>query len=127
MGAPWIGIDLDGTLAYYTEFKGPTVIGEPLPRMVAQVKSWLTYGKWVGDQLVRDFKIFTARVAKPEPERNQAVRAITAWCVAAFGQALPITCVKDQDMVELHDDRAVQYVTNTGVTVQQAMLEEMLR
>jgi hypothetical protein len=35
---PWIGVDLDATLARYDGFKGETIIGEPIPLMVNRVK-----------------------------------------------------------------------------------------
>jgi hypothetical protein len=53
----WIGVDLDGTLAYYdpeADFD-PEKVGPPVPKMVARVKRWLAEGKTV--------KILTARVA----------------------------------------------------------------
>jgi len=51
----WIGVDLDGTLAYYDEWRGLYHIGEPIPAMVDRVKRWLAEG--------RDVRIFTARVS----------------------------------------------------------------
>jgi hypothetical protein len=30
----WIGVDLDGTLAFYDEWIGPEHIGAPIPGMV---------------------------------------------------------------------------------------------
>ena len=40
----WIGVDLDGTLAEYGEFKGLYVIGDPIPKMVERVQRWLAEG-----------------------------------------------------------------------------------
>ena len=37
---PWVGFDLDGTLAEYTEWKGPTHIGKPIPKMVDLAKRY---------------------------------------------------------------------------------------
>jgi hypothetical protein len=34
----WIGVDLDGTLAQYGEFKGRDHIGEPIAPMLDKVK-----------------------------------------------------------------------------------------
>ncbi len=28
----WIGVDFDGTLATYDGWKGPSVLGEPIPK-----------------------------------------------------------------------------------------------
>ena len=50
----WIGVDLDGTLAYYDQWRGALHIGEPIPVMLERVKRWLDEGK--------DVRIFTARV-----------------------------------------------------------------
>jgi hypothetical protein len=106
----WYGVDLDATLAEYTGFKGPGLIGAPVPVMVARVKRWLEEGK--------DVRIFTARVGPscgmehyPELER----KAIEAWCLLHIGRVLPITATKDFLMEELWDDRAVGVVKNTGL------------
>lgn len=118
---PWIGVDLDGTLAEYDGFKGPTVIGKPIAKMVERVKAWIAEGKEV--------RIFTARVYglgnHVYPSRHKeamlARNAIDAFTMENFGRVLPITNVKDYGMVELYDDRAVQVIPNTGIT-----LEELL-
>lgn len=105
----WIGVDLDGTLAHYGEWKGPEHIGEPIPRMVDRVKAWLAAGRTV--------RIFTARVCPWESSEKDvaAVRAaVAAWCREHLGRELVVTCIKDYQMTELWDDRAVQVVHNTG-------------
>jgi len=38
-GRPWIGVDLDGTLAHYDGWKGPTHIGAPIHKMVQRVRA----------------------------------------------------------------------------------------
>jgi hypothetical protein len=116
----WIGVDLDGTLAEYGEWKGVEHIGRPIPKMVKRVKQWLAEGK--------DVRIFTARVYpngcilypdRPfqmhELDADLAVSTVKAWCVQHLGQELPVTCIKDPGMVELWDDRAVQIIKNTGL------------
>lgn len=109
MSKGWIGVDLDGTLAEYKEFKGETSIGPPVPLMVARVKKWLAEGKEV--------RIFTARVAKPDNE--EAVhQAIHLWSVLHLGKQLRVTCKKDHKMTELWDDRAKQVIPNTGKLVE---------
>jgi hypothetical protein len=52
---PWIGVDLDGTLAKQNDNKSydPEHIGEPVKPMMDRVKAWVKAGKKV--------KIFTAR------------------------------------------------------------------
>lgn len=104
--AGWIGVDLDGTLALYNPNAPyhPAVIGDPVPEMVARVKRWLADGL--------DVRIFTARVC--QDPGSVARRAIQLWCKAHIGHALRVTCVKDYEMVELWDDRAVQVIANTG-------------
>lgn len=104
----WIGVDLDGTLAHYTRYQGPTHIGPPVPAMVERVKRWLDAG--------HDVRIFTARVFD-EATRADVYPAIRAWCVEHIGRELRITCVKDHAMWELWDDRAVQVIPNTGTPV----------
>lgn len=113
MSNGWYGFDLDGTLAEYDGFKGPAHIGKPIPLMVENVKRLLAEGKEV--------RIFTARVyglgGDNEVRHKEAVvarYAIDAFCLANFGRALPVTCVKDYQMIELWDDRAVQVIHNTG-------------
>lgn len=147
----WIGVDLDGTLAQWGT-KDPnssyihydvTVIGAPIPSMVALVQSMLAAGTEV--------RIFTARVGPatdeeclhafarlqgyeqgPQPQldwNNFQRTLIETWCQEHLGVILPITCTKDFHMYQLYDDRCVQVVTNTGRTLeaQIADLQEQVR
>lgn len=105
----WIGVDLDGTLAMYDEWRGARHIGAPIPAMVARVKAWLAAGTEV--------RIFTARVAgrrAGEVEPDETAELIAVWCEEHIGSRLPVTCTKDFGMIELWDDRAVQIIPNTG-------------
>jgi hypothetical protein len=102
----WIGVDLDGTLAHYDEWRGVEHIGEPVPAMVERVRAWLKAG--------RDVRIFTARVYRADVRAELYVRA---WCKQHIGQELPVTCVKDYNMTELWDDRAVAVERNTGAAL----------
>lgn len=97
----WIGVDLDGTLAYYDGWRGPEHIGKPVPAMAKRVRAWIAEG--------RDVRIFTARASELEQ-----VRFIHAWCEKHFGVRLPVTNIKDFGMAELWDDRCVQVQPNTG-------------
>lgn len=97
----WIGVDLDSTLAFYDMWRGPEHIGEPVPDMLARVLRWLKEGKRV--------KIFTARAETPEN-----IPYVEKWCLDYIGQVLPVTNVKDQNMIQLWDDRAVRVEANTG-------------
>lgn len=100
----WIGVDLDGTLAFYDGWKGPEHIGEPVPKMAERVRKWIADG--------REVRIFTARAIVPE-----YTPVIHAWCKKHFGTHLPVTNCKDFGMVELWDDRCVQVQPNTGELV----------
>lgn len=103
---PWVGVDLDGTLAYYVHFTSGA-IGMPVPAMVRRVRWWLA------NRI--DVRIVTARVANvEEPQRSYRMAQIGAWCAQHLGEVLPITSTKDFAMVELYDDRAVAVEANTG-------------
>jgi hypothetical protein len=103
----WIGVDLDGTIALYDGWKGPTHIGPPIPKMVARVKRWISENRRV--------KIFTARVSTNNlHERYEIIGAIGDWLQSIGLPRLEVTCVKDYGMLELWDDRAVQVIANTG-------------
>lgn len=99
---PWIGVDLDGTLACYTGWKGFDFIGKPIPVMLARVKHWIRNGYTV--------KIFTARAAFPE----QGIPPVKKWLEENDLPDLEVTNQKDFSMIELWDDRAIQVVANTG-------------
>ncbi len=98
---PWIGVDLDGTLACDGPWKGDDHVGKPVPLMLRRVKYWLSKGMTV--------KIVTARASKPE-----LIPAVKKWLTAQGLPELEVTNGKDFDMIELWDDRAVQVVQNTG-------------
>jgi len=117
----WIGVDLDGTLAYYDHWRGALHIGEPIPAMLERVKRWVAEGQEV--------RIFTARVQRltldsslgdreDVPENTRAVEeCIRQWCEKHVGRVLPLTCCKDYGMIELWDDRCIQVIPNTGRTI----------
>lgn len=110
MMKPWIGVDLDGTLATYDKWRGIEHVGEPIKPMCDRVRAWLAEGKTV--------KIFTARVYNPDNRDITAVIApVDAFCVQEFGQILPITNLKDYGMITLWDDRVIQVIPNTGERV----------
>jgi hypothetical protein len=121
--AGWIAVDLDGTLADWSGWRADGSIGDPIPAMVNRVKRWLREGK--------DVRIFTARVwpygttMSAESARVMGVAgqlaAIRHWCREHLGEVLPITCIKDPDMIELWDDRAVTVKRNLGTPVDPMM------
>jgi N12 class adenine-specific DNA methylase len=106
-GEPWVGVDLDKTLAKYNTFQGPTVIGKPIPAMVDRIKQHIADGDNV--------RIVTARVSK-DPD-GKIARAIQAWSQKNLGVALPVTDKKDEFMTRLYDDKAIQVVPNSGELV----------
>jgi hypothetical protein len=107
----WIGVDLDGTLAYDEPgaWYPDGHIGDPILPMVERVKNWLAKGYEV--------RILTARASGPRgggmsPE--ETIMLIQDWCEKHIGERLEVTCVKDYHMIELWDDRAVTVPKNTG-------------
>lgn len=111
----WVGVDLDGTLAHYDGYRGEGHIGEPIAPMVANVKAWLAAGVEV--------RIVTARVADSNTETWTTRTAIARWCKEHLGRILIVTASKDYGMVRLWDDRAVQVVKNTGVSLSELARE----
>lgn len=114
---PYIGVDLDGTLAkQYWPHDGefhPLRIGDPIIPMVERVKKMLEEGRTV--------KIFTARVGpvgnspyNKGLKKADVQRAIFEWTEKYIGVGLEATSVKDYCMVELWDDRSVRIIHNTG-------------
>jgi hypothetical protein len=108
MSTGWIGVDLDGTLAYYEVGKFDIArIGPPIPDMVERVKAWRAGGATV--------KIFTARIAVRDPfDFDMIHEQIQRWCLQHIGEVLEVTCTKDMHCIEIYDDRAVSVEMNTG-------------
>lgn len=109
---PVIACDLDGTLAYYDEWKGIEHIGFPIPGTLRRVKEALARG-W-------EVVIFTARVAedgwrKNDEEIADVRRHIEAWCEKHVGQRLAVTANKSGRFTEIWDDRAVSFMKNEGI------------
>lgn len=98
----WIGVDLDGTLAYYNGWKGKSRIGKPITRLVGMIRTAISMGFEV--------RIFTARAADPD-----AIIYIRRWLVDAGLPELVITNQKDLGCVEIWDDRAVRIERNHGI------------
>jgi hypothetical protein len=99
----WIGVDLDGVLAYEgPKWKGTEFIGHIIPVMKNRVLRWLREGKEV--------RCFTARIHNDPP----AARYVRDWLDHNGLEKVGMTCVKDQDLMEYWDDRAVSVERNTG-------------
>lgn len=107
--AGWIGVDLDGTLAEYTTWKGPEHIGAPIGPMIERVRYWMR-----ADIEVR---IFTARASVPE-----YLPYVEQWLLEHGLAGLRVTCQKDFDMLQLWDDRCVRVESNTGQIADQTKL-----
>ncbi|HVU07914.1 MAG TPA: hypothetical protein VHG89_05145 [Verrucomicrobiae bacterium] len=101
---PWIGVDLDGTLAHDLGNKTLDEIGSPIMPMLNRVKKWVAEGRTV--------KIFTARASSAKQ-----VVAIKKWLAKHGLPDLEVTNTKDMRMIELWDDRCVQVTTNLGEPV----------
>lgn len=99
--APWLGVDLDGTIAYHTEGSGAAEIGEPIQPMLRRVKKALQAGRTV--------KIFTARAGDPAQ-----VAKVRAWCIKQGLGPLEVTNVKDPSCEEIWDDRCRGVMANSG-------------
>jgi hypothetical protein len=106
----WIGVDLDGTIAYYDGWQGHAHIGAPIMPMVKRVREWLEHG--------REVRLFTARAGLPEQELKEFRIAWAEFCDAHIGQTIAVTNVKDFRMEVLYDDRAVTVEFNTGIPVE---------
>ena len=105
---PWVGVDLDGTLARYDGWNGSDHVGDPIPLMVLRVLDLLKQGVEV--------RILTARVCSIQPPdvADAAREAIEKWCERHLGQRLKVTAEKDYMMEALYDDRAIPVEFNTG-------------
>lgn len=112
---PWVGVDLDGTLAEYTGEHNELVIGPPIQPMLSKIHQLLDDGLEV--------KIFTARIACEEPYRTTVYYRIKKWLKEIGLEHLEITNIKDGYMVELYDDRAVQVEWNSGKVVGYSTLQ----
>ena len=101
----WIGIDLDGTLAYYDDvWRGIEHIGEPIKPMIEFVKDLVSQGKKI--------KIFTARA-----KNKDTIPYIQKWLKKNNLPEFEVTNEKDFGMIMLYDDRCHQVITNSGEIV----------
>jgi hypothetical protein len=112
---PWIGVDLDGTLALQDGMGSAIHIGEPIQPVLDFVRRMVEKGMRV--------KIFTARVdggiaGYPDSHLYSDVdlvrNTIIEWCKKHIGCELEITNIKDGAMQLLIDDKAIHCSRNTG-------------
>ena len=99
---PWVGFDLDGTLADERTRNGMGTVGDPIPSMIDLVRYYLAKCVKV--------KIFTARAN--DPEQHPIIRE---WLrQVGLPEDLEITATKDYAMIQSYDDRMFQVERNTG-------------
>lgn len=104
---PWIGVDLDGTLAERVQDPDdPEAIGPPVYAMLSRVWKWLAEGRVV--------RVVTARAYPPGDAPGERVQHVHAWLREWVGEDLPVTCCKDPGMEVLYDDRCIQVEPDTG-------------
>jgi hypothetical protein len=110
---PWIGCDLDGTLAMYDGRNADAAESmQPVPEMVRKIRAHLDDG----DEVV----IVTARFHLGDAE----VKRIQDWTEKHVGQRLPVTASKDFAMLRLYDDRVIQIVPNSGLSLWEHMTRQ---
>lgn len=108
---PWVGVDLDGTLAVAPEGSfDPTVIGEPVPAMVEFIKELISTGTKV--------KVFTARLNGSSGDPVGVARAIRKWTKKHLGVPLEATAEKDYLCVGYFDDSAHQVIRDKGTLLE---------
>lgn len=110
----WVGFDFDGTISRTDNaghFEPPYPLGEPIPEMIATIKSLLAAGITV--------KIFTARACA-----SANIPAIQDWTERHGLGRLAVTHQKDYDLIRYFDDRAIQMVPDQGRAIVTAHRDE---
>jgi hypothetical protein len=98
-----VAVDLDGTLAKDSGWKGPEHIGEPVKPMLDLVRKLLDDGEEV--------VIFTARAHDGKKSTKEHIRQ---WLKDHDLPDLEITNEKRPDMEKFYDDKAVAVRKNKG-------------
>lgn len=107
----WIGVDLDGTAAFYDGWRGIEHIGAPIAPIITMIKAFRAAGTEV--------RWMTARCFHRDGSRDvNACEYLDAWSLEHVGEKLPITNTKDSAMIRLYDDRARQVLENEGLVVE---------
>ena len=110
----WIGIDLDGTLAIDSGWKGVEHIGELANSELAQGIQELV------DNGIR-VKIFTARADYP-----QSTKIIQDYLASYDLPKLEVTNVKDRWCYQIWDDKARQVKYNKGTFLGDKSVEDVV-
>jgi hypothetical protein len=103
----WVGFDFDGTISRTDNpghFEPPYPLGEPVPEMLATMKSLLAAGITV--------KIFTARALEPE-----SIPALQDWTERHGLGRLDVTHQKDYNLIRFYDDRAIPVAENSATVL----------
>ena len=107
---PELAVDLDGTLAEYHGWQGINHIGKVIPKMRDRVLAWQAKGITI--------VVFTARVSGDDAEEViMATKFISNWIIANGMAAMEITCIKKKQFKQIWDDRAIQIIPNTGISI----------
>lgn len=141
----WIGVDLDGTLFTYHRWVGWNQFGEPIRPMIRRVLGWLRDGVEVRivtarvglpfQHGTRDKKVLVhsgvrenfCRVTREAFSDLMMVEAIQAHCGRhGLPSTLRVQPHKDVEMIELWDDRAVQVIANSGLTLAEEQTARMI-
>ena len=97
---PWVGVDLEGTLAFETGTHES--IGSPVPQMLDQIRKWMKYDH------------FEVKIITPRAQTQQGQSEVYHWLKKHDLPPLSVTDQKDFFMIELWSTRAVQIASNTG-------------
>lgn len=105
---PYIGFDLDRTLAHYDHWRGAGHIGRPVKPMLDLVRRFLAAHT--------PCRVITARMAPDhtQEERDAFIAAWNVWSMHHLGTVLTVQAHKCMKMLELYDDRCVAVEPNTG-------------
>jgi hypothetical protein len=137
-----MGVDLDGTTFVYDGWTKWCDFGPPIPAMVERIRAWSAAGVRV--------RAITARIGLPvrqDPYTKNPIYslsrvnackmtgerfsdhdmhvAIMRHCGVHQVPIQGAQCYKDYNMIELWDDRAVQVVANTGLTLAEEHAAEL--
>jgi len=112
---PYIGVDLDGTLARYEGWAPLDEIGEPIPKMIGKVKALKALGENIKIITARCAAIGTAdRVTGKKLRYCDVIEPIQKWCEIHLDFIPEVTNEKDYLMKYCLDDRAVAVKLNDG-------------
>lgn len=155
VGERWIGFDLDGTLAMYDGWKGIEHIGDPIPEMRDLICRLHGEGKRVkiftarvaprtitakdnsipgfgmtGERSQGEAFVWKCKSGKVGMDpldfyKKYAHEFIEEWCERHLYFKPEVTCVKDQLMEMLYDDRCVQVIENKGKIVGEVLFKKM--